>query len=41
MGVDAEEAFAKSDENGDMEDEIGSQLEQVNPVTKRSPRRNS
>lgn len=32
MGVDTEETFAKSDDNGDMEDGIGSRLLQLNPV---------
>jgi hypothetical protein len=35
IGVDAEEAFTKCDENGDMEDGIGSQLVQLNPVNKK------
>jgi hypothetical protein len=39
MGVDAEETFTKSDENGDMDDGIGSQLVQLNLVNeKESPK---
>jgi hypothetical protein len=38
MGVDAEEVFAKSNENGDMEDGIGSWLVQLYPINeKESP----
>ena len=34
MGVDAEETFAESNEDRDVEDGVGSQLVQLNPVNK-------